>query len=270
MRDETASDYQERMERVLRFIASHLDEELALEQVAAVAHFSPYHFHRLFRAHYGVSLGRYVRRERMRRAMRLLREGWEVTDVALESGYETPSAFSKAFRKLLGVAPHQFKTKEMNMKPDQIVKRGPIDVVYIRRTGDYQTQPEKAWTALCEYAHKNHLLDAEARCYSIAHDDPHEVAVERLRYDACLATPKVAPLEGEVKRQTIPGGTFAEFTHKGEYDLLDETFMTIYTQWYPTSGVELADGPSYCYFLNPQEMETPERLVTKIFIPIKG
>lgn len=269
MRDETARDYLERLQRVVVYIERHLDEELTLEEIARVAHFSPYHFHRVFQAHYGVGLARYIRRRRMQRAMSLLRGGREVTAVAMESGYDTPSAFSKAFRKMFGISPIQFQLKELEMKPDQIVQRKSIDVIYVRKLGDYQTTADKAWRVLMDYAKKHDLFGPEAAYYAIAHDSPREVAVEELRYDACMATAKKAPIEGEIKRQIIPGGTFAEFTHKGEYDRLGETFTAIYGGWYPKSGVELADAPAYCQFLNPEEMETPERLITKIYVPIK-
>jgi AraC family transcriptional regulator len=53
------------MHRVVEHIDRHLDEPLELETLAGVAHFSPFHFHRLFSAWMGETLGEYVRRRRL-------------------------------------------------------------------------------------------------------------------------------------------------------------------------------------------------------------
>ena len=68
MKNSTLQDYQERMLRVLVHIQQHLDEELALEALARIACFSPYHFHRIFRGMLGESLQEHVRRLRLQRA----------------------------------------------------------------------------------------------------------------------------------------------------------------------------------------------------------
>jgi len=66
----------ERIQRVVGYLADHLDEELDLEAVARVAHFSPYHFHRIFRAAIGETVNDTVRRLRLRRAaLDLLADG---------------------------------------------------------------------------------------------------------------------------------------------------------------------------------------------------
>ena len=67
-RQSTQQTYRNRILRVQLFIEEHLDEELALEQLARLAHFSPYHFHRVFRAMVGETVGEHVRRLRLERA----------------------------------------------------------------------------------------------------------------------------------------------------------------------------------------------------------
>ena len=61
----TEQTYRQRIQAVQRFIQEHLDEELPLERLARVAHFSPFHFHRIFRSLVGESLHAYIRRLRL-------------------------------------------------------------------------------------------------------------------------------------------------------------------------------------------------------------
>ncbi len=56
MKQTTFNVYRERMAKVLMFIQRNLDEDLSLEDLAAIAHFSPYHFHRIFRGMVGESV----------------------------------------------------------------------------------------------------------------------------------------------------------------------------------------------------------------------
>ena len=62
------ANYRKRMVRVLEHIARHPDNDLALDALADVAAFSKFHFHRQFRAYFGLSLHRFVRLSRVRQA----------------------------------------------------------------------------------------------------------------------------------------------------------------------------------------------------------
>jgi AraC family transcriptional regulator len=92
----TYRDYSERMLKVLVFIQRHLDEDVLLEELAEVACFSPYHFHRIFRGMIGESVKGYVRRLRLERAaQRLKNSARSITDIAFEAGYEAHESFTR-------------------------------------------------------------------------------------------------------------------------------------------------------------------------------
>jgi AraC family transcriptional regulator len=95
------SEYQVRINRVIEHIDANLGEDLSLEQLAGVACFSEYHFHRLFRGVVGENLNEYVQRRRLEIAARTLHLNAQdkVIDVALNVGYENPASFFKAFRR---------------------------------------------------------------------------------------------------------------------------------------------------------------------------
>ena len=89
MKTTTATDYQERILRALLYIQAHLDEPLELDALARAACFSPFHFHRVFRAMVGEPVHEHVRRLRLERAAVTLRQqpGRPVIEIALAAGY---------------------------------------------------------------------------------------------------------------------------------------------------------------------------------------
>jgi AraC family transcriptional regulator len=97
MKTSTAADYHERILRTLAHIQAHLDDALDLDGLARVACFSPYHFHRVFRGLVGEPVQEHVRRLRLERAaQRLKLQDEAVTSVALNAGYESHEAFTRA------------------------------------------------------------------------------------------------------------------------------------------------------------------------------
>ena len=106
----TWNDYKERILRVLTHIQEHLDEALDLEELAQVACFSSFHFHRIFAAMTGETLADHVRRLRLERAAMELRSGAkQVIQLALDAGYEAHAAFTRAFKAAYGVSPAAFR-----------------------------------------------------------------------------------------------------------------------------------------------------------------
>jgi AraC family transcriptional regulator len=95
MRTVTLHDYKRRMLRVLVHIQQHPDESLQLEELAGLACFSPYHFHRVFEGMVGESVKEYVRRLLLELAASRLKLGSaSVVDIALGAGYDSQEAFT--------------------------------------------------------------------------------------------------------------------------------------------------------------------------------
>ena len=93
------------------WIEQHLDEPLTLEQVAARAGLSPYHFSRLFTARMGRSVMAHVRGRRLVRGARRLCDdpGLKLVELALDCGFESQEAFTRAFKRVFGVSPGRFR-----------------------------------------------------------------------------------------------------------------------------------------------------------------
>lgn len=103
--------YLARINRVFDYIDAHLAEPLDLDALSKVAHFSPYHFHRIFKALAGETLAERVRRRRVEvAAARLLgMRGATASAIALEVGFASPEVFTRAFRGYFGMTPTQWR-----------------------------------------------------------------------------------------------------------------------------------------------------------------
>jgi AraC family transcriptional regulator len=100
-----------RLRAVVDFVEGHLDADLTLGRMAAVAHLSPYHFARQFKAATGVPPHRYVIARRVEHAKQLLQGGdLALAEVAAQAGFSDQSQFSQHFKRLVGVTPGHFRT----------------------------------------------------------------------------------------------------------------------------------------------------------------
>ena len=98
-------EYENRVNRVIDYIQAHRAEPLSLESLAQVAAFSPFHFHRVFKSITGENLREFVQRVRLEWAGSMLsqRPHVEVIEIALDSGFQSASAFARAFKEHFGM-----------------------------------------------------------------------------------------------------------------------------------------------------------------------
>src|SRR5262249_9538216 len=184
----TDQTYRQRILKVQVFIQEHLAEELPLDRLARVAHFSPYHFHRIFRALVGEGVSEHVRRLRLEAAAVALKTTRRsVIAVALDVGYGTHEAFTRAFRPLFGVSPSQYRNdnrptpvpKEAPaMSPVEVsreVRLEPVParrVAFLRHVGPYGSAGP-AWQKLVAWAGPRGLFFRPGpMMLGICHDDP--------------------------------------------------------------------------------------------------
>jgi AraC family transcriptional regulator len=101
-----------RLRAVVEYVEEHLDASPTLEQIAAVARLSPYHFARQFKAAVGLPPHQYVILRRVERAKRLLQAGTDLSlaEVAAHAGFSDQSQFSRHFKRIVGVTPGRFRT----------------------------------------------------------------------------------------------------------------------------------------------------------------
>jgi AraC family transcriptional regulator len=278
----TEQTYRERILKVQLFIQEHLDEELPLDRLARVAHFSPYHFHRLFRGLVGEGVNEYVRRLRLESAAFALKSGGRsIIRVALDAGYGTHEAFSRAFRQQFGVSPSQYRAgrrplprqETVTMTAETVAREvrfetvPPRRVAFLRHVGPYNTVGA-TFQRLMAWAGRRGLLGPQALVIAIPYDDPEVTAADKVRCDCCVSVGEEVGPEGEVGVQTLEGGECAVLTHVGPYRRLGESYRWLFGTWLPTSGRELRHTPAFEVARNSLEDTPPEQLETDIYLPL--
>ncbi|MBI1763494.1 MAG: AraC family transcriptional regulator [Acidobacteria bacterium] len=285
-KDASHQIYQARINRVIDHITENLAEELSLSQLAAVANFSEFHFHRVFRALMNESLNEFITRLRVEKAVRLLRyqPRYTLTDIAVECGFNSLSNFSRTFKKQCGVSPGKieleaflknskigqtavldpryylqaFPADELGMDfPVRIVPTAALRVAYIRCFGLY-LDPQKgmdAYARLMIWARANDLLKPDTLVIGMSPDNPEITPLEKCRYDLCLTVGEQVRAAGEVNITTIPATTYALHHCVGDIHKVGQAWNYFFKVWLPASGYQPADQPAMEIFLKlPEEI----------------
>lgn len=299
MKPSTGSDYRTRIDRVLAHVAEHLDADLGLEELAAIAHISPYHFHRIFRAMTGESIAALVRRLRLEAAGHALRQTEaSVIDVALDAGYGSPEAFSRAFHTAFGMTPSDYRRAVIPprylppLSLELRLDRAPIRLVLeplsggtdmdvtieifpdrlaacVRHVGPYDNVGP-TFERLFRWAQKSGLLTRDVLVMGLSYDNPDDMAADELRYDACITLTKPQAVPEGFRVETLRGGRYAVHLLRGPYSGIRDTFRRIFGKWLPTSGEEVDDRPCVELYLNRPTEVPDHELLTKICVPLRS
>ncbi len=274
----TGMDYRQRICRAMNFISENLDREPALEEIAAAAHFSPFHFHRIFKAATGETVFGFLRRLRLEwAANRLLSDPRsDVTTVALECGFSSSQNFAKAFRARFGTTPSAFRRSkrgnkaskegeavsfrvgqdaamvkwnspqpERNIEMKAETKEMPAwHVAYARKIGPYgKTTAEAAFGELMRWAGPRGLI-GKGPMMGMYWDNPEVTAPDQCRTDACLAVPPGTKVDAPLAAQEIAGGPYLVC----EFDVPIAGFGAAWEAAFRClldRGLECADQPTY-------------------------
>ena len=278
MREVTVKGHQQRLGKVVAYIEKHINESLTLEQLSDIACLSPYHFHRVFRAGMGESVHEHIKRLRLEEAaFKLKYSDNSIDQISYYAGYERNTSFTKAFKQHFGQSPRNYRLAQQEYEESiseipvaRMITIDEIDVVYVREKGNYYYAARKAWQTLIPTACRNGLVDDSTRAYGITHDSPEITAEPQIRYDACIGVSEKKGLSDEFRVQTIQGGNYAVFRHRGAYENLEPVYNLVYEQWLPASGNQLRNLPSFCHYHHLDASNVPEEyLVTDIYIPVK-
>src|SRR5271165_3349474 len=242
MRTVTLQDYKRRILQLLVHIQDHLGDPLRLDELAALACFSRYHFHRIFKGMMGESVKEYVRRLRLERAANQLKRGSaSVIEIALEAGYESHEAFTRSFKERFGAAPSHFRSirkaqsarslSGIHYRPGKTIQHfqtrqpggsmnvkiqewKPMREAFLRHVGPYG-EVGATWDRLLTILGKDGYLGGDTLLLGICHDDPEVTPPAKIRYDACVTVGNDFAPSGGIQVQTVAGGEYAVTTHIG-------------------------------------------------------
>jgi AraC family transcriptional regulator len=280
-RESSIEEYRARIARALSYIQANLAGEIDLDSVAAVACFSKYHFHRIFTALVGESFADYLRRLRLERAAILLetRPSMTVTEVAMASGFSSPSVLSRDFSERFGVPPSAWREThgpgataieagmpwQAGVELDKILapgcislsvkELGPFHFASVLSSGGYGPSIDAAWGRLCRWAGPRGLLGPTSLAAGMAWDSPEITEAERCRYSVCLAAPPQLEVSGEIVSLDLPSRSYLVLAYKGPD--LSSAYSCLYKTCLPSSGFEPEDAPSlefYHSFAKPMQV----------------
>jgi len=261
------SNYIDRVNRAVDYVTAHLGERIRLEDVADAACFSPFHFHRVFRMLMGETLGAFIKRVRLERAVFLLshQPGATLTEIALDCGFSSSSDFSRSFRARYGVAPRRFDLESFRRSGAEALraKLPPADpggssnrfvaivrpqparhVVYIRVYRPYQADnAPQAIARLLAWAEQRGLADGQWLGYQW--DDPEIVPLEKCRYDVGLEVPGDTMADDTVSMTSFDACLVAEVEINGTIDVELRALQWLYGTWLPQSGYVPAHQPAF-------------------------
>ncbi|WP_165043162.1 GyrI-like domain-containing protein [Dysgonomonas sp. ZJ709] len=284
MRERTINEYERAVNKVVDYINKHLYDSPDLKQLSEVANISEFHFHRIFKTIIGENIGEYVARLRLEDIAQRLRMSSDTLDkIALEKGYGTKNALSKAFKKHFGVSPSVYRIlpqnnsfffrdderKEILLNPEvRIVDAKRI--VYIRII-DWYGAPDsyaKAWKQLGQFAKENNLINAQTEYIGLSFDDPTITEPENCRFYACITVDKDIQPRGPFGVQTVDEGLYAVFTLRGSYSGLLDLYFNIYIKWLPISDYKLRKKSAFEKYLNSPDKVSEDELLTEIYVPV--
>lgn len=288
MNKKATKNYAERINIVCDYIYNNLDKDLSISNLSTVANFSKYHFHRQFSEYTGTSVFKFIQLLRLKRASYQLafNKDYKLIDIALDTGFENPESFSRAFKKKFGQTPSQFRKKPewkpWHEKYHLTQNRGndvmQVNIVEFPETKiavlEHRGAPEllnDSVSTFIEWRKESKLSPVKSsNSYGVAYDDPKATTPEKFRFDLCGSVDREVPENKQnVINKNIPSGRCAVVRHCGSHDLMDNKVHYLYGEWLPDSGEELRDFPCFFHYINLFPEVAEHELITDIYLPLK-
>lgn len=290
------SEYTQRINRVIDYLRGNLDRQLKLEELAKVACFSEFHFHRIFSAVSGETLNNFTNRLRLEKAARLLRyTDRSLTDIALDCGFSSSATFSRAFRTSYDTSPSQFRKsgeikkskicKELFSKQEYILpmseeeKRDafPVrlidvperQVAYIRVTNAFEMDRViAAFKTMMEWA-KSQGIFSQGILFGMSVDDPHVTPKPLYRYEVCFASSFPFECMEGMSKLKMPAMRYAATKVSGDIRKVATATDYLFRGWLINSDYEPEHAPGLEVFLDKETATDWSHFELELCIPVR-
>jgi AraC family transcriptional regulator len=293
MKQRTRNDYLRRIDRAIALLeqaVARRTELPELSELARAAHFSPCHFHRIYRALAGETVGHTAMRLRLLRALQCLADGkTSVTAAALAAGYETPQGFARALRQALATSPGELRAQpaalaeaisRLRSAPArepataplrvEVVSLQPFSLLAMRHVGDYE-ELDRAYARLFDWAASRGMLERLRGIYGVPGHDRRDTPAADCVFDCALAFEGEPAAAGDaaVRPLVLGGGRWLRLRHVGPfYPGLDTATDALLAEWLPESGLVPRDAPLFHHYLDDPEEPPAAALRTDIYFPV--
>mgnify|MGYP003275958791 CR=1 FL=1 len=278
---------------VMAYIERNLMHDMEPGQISRISGCSEYHFRRMFSFLAGMPLGEYIRRRRLSVAgLMLQKESVKVIDLALQLGYESPEAFSKAFQVMHGVTPSQAKKENTELKvlPPmtfqltitggmemnyRVVEKEEFHIVGFKKRITMQFKGinpqmdslvQKLTPQVIEEL--KGLCDVEPKGILSVSADFNERTTEGSQLDQYIGVATSKAVSNGYDILDVPASNWAVFKAAGTFpDAIQDTWAKIYSEWFPASGYELTGGPELLWNETPDTSKPDYK--SEIWIPVR-
>jgi len=288
-------DYNQAIELSLRFIETHIKEEITPEQIAGSAGYSVFHFCRLFALIQGVPLMEYVRKRRLTLSRSALLSDTRIIDVALDYGFETASGYAKAFRKEYGYSPTTYITRMKQQLSDGMaatLRRYVMNPIIMRKPAfkvagyGIKTNISTAYLKdIAAYWESYEGENLESKMYRQLDPPEHgEVGLcvpgdkEQVSYLLGVIVEDFSKVSSDMMTVEVPAAEYAVFTtpmpHPDDGNThslssaIKATWKYIFEEWFETSGYVYDDNGIDFEFYD-ERCHCDETAIAEIYIPIK-
>lgn len=286
MKNRKDQKYIGRMNKVIDYIDQNLENHISLDDLCSVAFLSKYHFHRQFKEVVGMSVYKFIVARKMKRALYQLqyRQNINITDIAYDAGYETPESFSKAFKKMVGCAPSEFrKNKDQVFELDKFnfCELESIETMKVEITNfdslrlavmehhGLENTVMKTVSKFIEWRKRNRLHPSKSRTFNLYYSDPEISDGEDYRMEIGAEIKGIWKFnESDLNEKVIPCCECAYVRHIGPWNTLENSVSYLYREWLPLSGREPLDFPLFIERINLFPEVPESELITDIYLPL--
>jgi AraC family transcriptional regulator len=289
-------EYAQRINRVIDYLRGNLDRQVKLEELAKVACFSEFHFHRIFRAVSGETLNNFTSRLRLEKAARHLRfSDRSLTDIAFDCGFSSPATFSRAFRSGYDTSPSQFR-KSGEIKKSKICKElctgqeyvlpmsakekraaFPVklievperQVAYIRITNAFDLERLLAvFKTMIEWA-KSQDIFSQGILFGMTVDDPDVTPKHLYRYEVCLASSLPFECMEGMSKLKMPAMRYAATRVSGDIRKVATAWDYLVRSWLIKSAYEPEHAPALEIFLDKENATDWTHFELELCLPVR-
>ena len=291
--------YRSRINKVIDYVNNNLDKSISLEELASVAFFSPFHFHRIFVAVTGETVNNFTNRIRIEKAARLLKfSAKSISEIAMECGFSSSSTLSRMFKQCFGISPSSYRLngeienskirKELFpvndyhyiMTEEELKNNFPVEIkvlperriAYIRVLDSFKEGVVlNAFEDIISWAKKMNLFYSET-IFGMSIDDPLVTPKEKYRYEVCITIPEKFTVDaGNYMATTIlPKCKYATATVSGNFNMVATATHYLFNNWLINSSFEPEHQPGLEIFLDKENICNWTHFDLKLCIPIKN
>ncbi len=299
----SSTAHQKRIHQVLDYIEAHLEDNLSLETLSGLAHYSPFHFHRIFKMVTGETPNGYVKRKRIEKAASVLLRKKDITisELSFRYSFTSNSSFTRAFKSFYGLSPTDFRRKskgtyskisQMNRKNGQaitkfdayvcttkplqkdtlmtdhisVATKTPISFVGIPFIGKHNSN--QAFEKLLNWAGSHGLLRTpNFKMASIFYDSLKITSEANVRMSAGLLVEQPVEMDDTVAMVHFPESNYIIGHFEIGMDQFEASWTSLF-MYMNANGYKKSDQPVFQLYHNNYNEHPEKKCIVDLYIPV--